>query len=340
MATGPADILLIRLKSIGDILFTLPAVNLVRDCFPNAGLTFLTSSENAPLLRGFVALNNVLTLDRALYRRKNPLAIFAHTLQLVRRLRRSRFSLVIDFQGYGETALLTSLTGAPQRWGTIYRRGRRWAYTSAQPRDDTIHPADWNLQLLQQCGLQPGPIRNQFDLPPDASSAALEFFSQSRLDPDRPTLFIQPFSSSPDKNWVLDKFLAFARHWHTAGLQVIFGGGPADRPALEPVSRAGFPVSAGAPVLTSAGLMSLSQIVLGPDTGLVHLAVALGKRVVMLIPSTAPGSPFPHQHPDWTVVPLAGQPVSSIGVEELVAAVAQALGERAANSLLSTARKA
>src|ERR1043165_9157694 len=135
MATGPADILLIRLKSIGDILFTLPAVNLVRDCFPNAGLTFLTSSENAPLLRGFVALNNVLTLDRALYRRKNPLAIFAHTLELLRRLRRSRFSLVIDFQGYGETALLTSLTGAPQRWGTIYRRGRRWAYTSAQPRD-------------------------------------------------------------------------------------------------------------------------------------------------------------------------------------------------------------
>jgi ADP-heptose:LPS heptosyltransferase len=46
---------LIRLKSIGDILFTLPAVNVIRENFPSAKIAFLTSKENAPLLQGFRA---------------------------------------------------------------------------------------------------------------------------------------------------------------------------------------------------------------------------------------------------------------------------------------------
>jgi heptosyltransferase-1 len=47
------NILLIRLKSIGDILFTLPAVHALRENFPDAKLHFLVSGEHAPLLRGF-----------------------------------------------------------------------------------------------------------------------------------------------------------------------------------------------------------------------------------------------------------------------------------------------
>src|ERR1017187_188309 len=76
-ATIPADpkVLLIRLKSIGDILFTLPAVNAVRDNFPSAKITFLTSKENAPLLCGFRAIDDVIPLDRATLRSGNPLKI-------------------------------------------------------------------------------------------------------------------------------------------------------------------------------------------------------------------------------------------------------------------------
>ena len=99
------NILLTRLKSIGDVLFTLPAVHAVRGHFPGAKITFLVSKENAPLLEGFRDVDEVIPLDRALYHRKNPLAIVPETLSLLRRLRREKFSLAVDFQGYGETAL-------------------------------------------------------------------------------------------------------------------------------------------------------------------------------------------------------------------------------------------
>ena len=97
-------ILLVRLKSIGDIVFTLPAVHAVRESFPKATLVFLTSREHAPILRGFSEIDEVLTLDREVFRRKQWGAIGTSIVALLRGLRRERFSLAIDFQGYGETA--------------------------------------------------------------------------------------------------------------------------------------------------------------------------------------------------------------------------------------------
>jgi len=317
-------ILLIRLKSIGDILFTLPAVHRVRDNFPRARLSFLTSEEHAPILDGFAEVDETIVLDRALFQQRRLKAIWAHTFGLVRRLRRGRFSHVVDFQGYGETALLTWLTGARERWGSVYRDRRAWAYTKGPTRDDRIHPADWNLSLLGQCGLKPGPVRNEFHLPSDSVNSALCCFTEQHLDPARPTLYLQPYTSSRHKNWPLENYLALAAHWRSHSLQIIFGGGPADRLALEPARNDGHVVSAGVPMLTTAGLMKLSTLVVGGDTGVLHLAVAMGKRVVMVVNSTRPRT-FPFGHPDWAVTPRDSQPMSGIEVGAVVKACASAL---------------
>src|SRR5262249_44640997 len=136
-----------------------------------------------------------------------------------------------------------------------------------------------HLLFLERCGMVIGPVRNEFILPTRARAEAEEFFRREKLDPTRQTLFIQPFTSGAHKNWPLEKFRELGLVWKNRGLQVVFGGGPGEREALEPIRQAGFPVSAGAPLLTSAGLMQLSSVVIGGDTGLLHLAVALGKRV-------------------------------------------------------------
>src|SRR6266478_5662729 len=131
------QILLIRLGSLGDVIFTLPAVHLVRTTFPSARITFLIYKEYAPLLEGFAGVDAVMTLDRSRYRSLNPLSICAETFSLLGHIARNRFQLAVDFQGFGETGLLTWLSGAPQRWGSVYRPARRWAYT---------HPVSRNAQ--------------------------------------------------------------------------------------------------------------------------------------------------------------------------------------------------
>src|SRR5437899_8575754 len=100
------NILFIKLKSMGDVVFTLPALDLLRHNFPNARITYLTSAENAPIVACFTEVDEVLILDRKIFKQGKVVAMAAKTFDLIRRLRRGRFSLVIDFQCYSETAAM------------------------------------------------------------------------------------------------------------------------------------------------------------------------------------------------------------------------------------------
>lgn len=325
LAYTPSDILVTRLKCIGDVIFTLPAIHALRENFPAARITYLTSKENRPLIEGFGdAVQEVITIDRSAYHRGNLATIARETFSLLRTLRRRKFSLAVDFQGYGETALLSWLTRAPERWGCVHRPARRFAFTRTIRRERSVHPAQRNVSLLEHCGLPVKSVRNEFILPASAQHEARLLFTRLKLDPAKPLLFLQPFSTSPLKNWPLENYLALANHSRNQGMDVLFGGGPGEAPALEPARRAGFAVSAGAPILVSAGLMKLCTVVVGGDTGLVHLAVAMGKRVVFLAASFRT---HPFQHPDWKITPPDGLNLAGITVPTVIEACTRAFVE-------------
>ena len=328
--TPPQNILLIRLKVIGDVVLTLPACQAVRGQFPAAKISFLTSRENAPLLQGFPGLDEILTLDRAALRGGNPFRALGEITRLFRRLRAGSFDLVIDLQGYGETAWFTRLTGAPQRWGRPARPSRAWAYTLTLPPGSAVHPAAAHLELLQHGGLPAAPAHNHFELPAAARQQAHAFFAAHHLNPDRPTLFLQPFTSGAHKNWGLENYLAIARHWRARGCQILLGGGPGDRPALEPARQEGFAVAAGSSLLLTAGLMEISSVVLGGDTGMLHLAVALGRPVRMLMHQAAPGNPYPFQHREWVVAAPRPEAIREISPAQVNAALAEILNPQSA----------
>jgi ADP-heptose:LPS heptosyltransferase len=313
------NILIIRFKSIGDVVLTLPAVHALRENFPDAKITFLTIRENESLLRGFREVDEVIALDRAALRDKNPLRIFSEIFRMFRSVRAGKFSIAIDLQGYGETAWLARLSGARERWGTVYGRGRAWAYTRGLARQENLHPAEWNLFLLRECGLKIGEIKNQFFLPAEALIAAQKIFAENNFDPAKKTLFLQPFTSSPHKNWPLENFLALARYWRSRGAQIIFGGGPKDRAALESALAEKFLVCAGVPMVVTGGLMQLSTLIVGGDTGMLHLAIAQGKRALMLARDVSPGRPILFQHRDWVITPPnAPADIANISVETII----------------------
>jgi ADP-heptose:LPS heptosyltransferase len=314
----PARILVIRLTAIGDVVLTLPAVSALRQNFPAAKISFLTTKENSELLRGFRDVAEVVTIDRAILRGKNPFRTGGELLRLARRLRVGKFSLVVDLQANGESSWLARLTGAKQRWGFFKKSSRRWAYTESLPHQN-LHPAESNCALLRHCGLKVGEMRNDFSLPSDAQAAARDFFAANKLSTEKTTLFIQPFTSGAHKNWPVENYLAVARHWKSRGVQVILGGGPADRRTLEPARQEGFVVSAGVPLLVTGGIMQLSTLILGGDTGALHLAVALGKGVLMLMHRDMPSSPIPFQHPDWTLTAPDKQPLVELPVAAVLA---------------------
>jgi ADP-heptose:LPS heptosyltransferase len=325
-ARAPKNILLIRWKSIGDVVFTLPALRCLRSNFPGSRITYLTSPEFASLVKSFAVADEILTVDRARLKR------FYHggwkeLLNLWRGLSRTRYEMVVDFQSYGETAWLSWLTRAPQRWGLVHRPSRAWAYTRAVPRDEKAHPVDAQLQVLAEGGLETDPVENVFELPSEKRIEADRRFVEFGLRPDRPTIFIQPFTSTPQKDWPLEKWLALGRRLRDSEIQVLFGGGPADRARLEPAMSERFPVAAGTDLLTSCSLAARCALVIGADTGLLHLANAAGCRVVLMKHLTAKECPY--GHPEWVLTPRqAGVLVAEIELETVLAEILRVLGRK------------
>jgi ADP-heptose:LPS heptosyltransferase len=298
----------------------------LRQNFPAAKITFLTTKENVPLLQGFRDVGAAIIIDRQRFRSRNPLRVAVEFSRLLWQLRTSKFSLAVDLQGNGESAWLTRMTGAKQRWGIVHKSGRGWAYTQSLQRDENRHASERQLALLANGGLKIEGAKNDFVLSPEASTAAHEFFAKHQLTTDKPTLFIQPLTSSLKKNWPLENYLSLAKHWQAKDWQVLFGGGPGDVATLEPARAAGFTVCAGVPLLVTGALMQFSRLIVGGDTGALHLAVAEGKRVVMLMKDDWPGRPHPFRHPEWSLLPPVNRKIATITLEQVIAACEAALG--------------
>lgn len=320
----PKKILFIRWKCLGDVLFTLPALRCVRANFPNSHITYMTSREYASLIENFSGADKIFTIDRERLKRFG-IGGLVEVKNLWRGIVGASYDLVLDFQGYGETAWLSWLTRAPERWGLVHRPSRAWAYTRAVPRDERAHPVDAQLQVLADGGLDISRSENVFELPSERRIAAEKLFFEFGLKPDVPTVFIQPFTSTPHRDWPLEKSLELARRLRDLKIQVLFGGGPADRARLGAVPAEKFPVAAGADLLTSCGLASRCTVVIGPNTGLVHLATAAGCRVVLLNIFNAKECPY--GHPDWMVTPRrAGGSVAEIEVDAVLAEIRRVIG--------------
>ncbi len=224
------NILFIRLKSIGDVFFTLPAVGALRENFPAAKITFLTSGKMPRCCAVFREVNEVIALDRAALRSGNPLqngrGIFPAPAPVARRE---------IFAGGGFSGLWRNrLAGTAYRRAAalgqrLWRRPQLGLHARSDARGHDPSGGVESCNCWPAAAWTASAVKNEFVLPADALAAARQIFRRPTTGPGRPTLFIQPFTSSAHKNWPLENFLAVARHWRRRGVQVIFVGGPADR---------------------------------------------------------------------------------------------------------------
>ena len=123
-------ILLVRLRQIGDVVFTTPAIHALRLRCPTAHITYIVEPVAAPVVRHNPHIDELIVVPK----RRGAGGLLAD-LALARTLRTRRFDLAIDFHGGPRASLLTWLSGAPQRLGYEVA-GRSWMYTQrvARPR--------------------------------------------------------------------------------------------------------------------------------------------------------------------------------------------------------------
>ena len=315
-------ILLVRLRLIGDVVFTTPAIGALRRRFPHAHLTYLVEPPAAPVVRHHPALNELIIAERP-----RGLARWRYDAALARRLRAARFDVAIDFHGGPRSALLTWATRAPQRIGYDLP-GRRWCYTTRVPWTRSLVPPRHSVlnqwDLLTPLGVDaPDRGRDPVTMGEDKAAAASvsERLRAAAIDERAPLIVIHVSAGNPFRRWPATSFATVAATLarENRDRRVIITSGPSEAAAAEAVADEARRLAGdAAPGIVRTGefnlpelrsLVSRAALYIGGDSGPLHLAATTETPVVALFGPTLPERSMPWRDPAVGAVAIDAGPL-------------------------------
>jgi heptosyltransferase-3 len=272
-------ILVTKLRQLGDVLLTTPVFAALRSKFPDAEIIACVAQGTEAMLEGNPHINGVRVVPKSG-------GAFAN-LGFLRRIRRERYSLVLDLTTSDRSAIITAATGAKRR--ITFRTdkgflGRRRCYTETVDAKTAEHTVLRNMRTLQPLGISPEEPRLIFP------TSGAERAAVDRMGLQRGSFFqVHPFSRIPEKNWPV-AFMAETVNAvaHTYGLKpVITGSAAAQEKAeieeLKKLLRCEHLDLSGKLTIKELGAVSeRARFFLGVDTAPMHIAAAVGTPVVAL----------------------------------------------------------
>jgi ADP-heptose:LPS heptosyltransferase len=285
--TTQPRILVIRRRYIGDLVLLGPFLRNLLLHWPDAAVTALVDEGYADILALNPDVGSVLQIPRRGPGRPRL------ELALLRALRSARFSHVFDFDTSDRTAFLTWLTGSSFRAGfrsDRHARCRGLAYTHIQtvpPEEYYAHSiVEYFLRLLPLAGVPVVTRECRIEPRPDDLRRAAAFFPDSRAK----RVLIHPGSRSSYRIWPFERFARIAdRLVAETGAHVALIGGPSEQPLLKNIRDAArMPLTLIPPpadVCVFAAWARKADAILCHDSGPMHIAAAVGTRVVALFGS-------------------------------------------------------
>lgn len=276
-------IALIKPSALGDIIHALPVLTALRVRFPAARITWIVNTAFEPLIRHHPDLSDTLPFDRGAFRGW-PWHSARYALGFAAELQRRQFDLVIDLQGLFRSGLMCLATGAGRRVGfTSAREGSRYAYTDKvrAPGVRRIHAVDRNWKMAEALGV--GDLPRLFHIPIDPGEARAVTAELAGLP--RPWLAVAVGAKWTTKRWWPEHFAELLRRSQARfGGSCIFIGAGEDTTLSHVVMKrlegASHDLTARTSLPRLAAFLSQCDVMVGNDTGPLHLAAALGRPCV------------------------------------------------------------
>jgi lipopolysaccharide heptosyltransferase II len=303
-------ILLVRLRLIGDVVFTTPLVRALRRTYPDAHLTYVVEPMAAPVVHGNPHLDEVIVVPK-----RSGLARWRDDLSCARRLRARRFDMAIDLHGGPRSAWLTWASGAAVRIG--YRMaGHAWMYTHVVERADDLLPRhsvvkQWDL--LAPLGFDAcDPARDAVEMPGDAEADAriARVLRDAGVGPFHQLIVLHVSAGNPFRRWPPEAFAAvvveLARRDPARRFMVT--SGPSDAGAARAiVDRARERLGAAATAVSHGqfdvgelqALAARAAVYIGGDSGPLHIAATTPTPIVALFGPTLAERSMPWRDPTW-----------------------------------------
>ncbi len=291
-------ILIVKVTSLGDIVQAQPVVADLLRAFPGVKVDWAADEVFADVARWNIGIDRVLCAPlRRFKRMRNPSDLRA-IAAAIRELRAARYDVVIDIHGVYKSAIIAFLARSSRRLGyrtcDLGESGAAFAYTERFRRPECDAWRGMRMCVAEVLGyrLEEPPVYNlrvpcAEDSMPTAGVA--------------PVAMLFHATSNEEKKWPASNWASIARELIRSGFRVVLPWGTtSERNEAELIASQ----ASGARVLAPMSVLGMAQgiesasLVVGVDTGFVHLAHALGKRTVMIFAATSPehcGVHAPHR---------------------------------------------
>ena len=287
----PHSVALVRLSAIGDTIHAIPIIASLKRAWPECLVTWVIQPIPYALMRGRPDVADFVLFQR-------DLGVRAYA-DLRRRVKGRRFDLVLDVHPYFKAGIVTRLLDAPIRLGYDRARARdlSWLFTNrrieARPPG---HVQDQYFEFLEHLGV---PIVAEWDFHFTEEERAVRnaFFEPI----ERPVMAVVLSSSRADKDWTLGRYARVidVAEGDLGFRAIVVGGGSSrertDAARLQSLCQAAPGVELRYDLRRLAWILDGSSLVLSPDSGPLHLAVALGTPTIGLYGTPAPKRSGPYR---------------------------------------------
>ncbi len=332
-------VLVIRLRSIGDTVLSTPALFALRRFLPNAQIDILLEDWVAPVLEGSELVDNVIEIGKGSTPR----------LRTALQLRRTKYDVVFNLHGGTTSTFLTRFTGARHRVG--YKNYQYSSFytdllssSSDYWAENKTHSAEQQLALLGFAGV---PVsdrpRSSLKINSVTDAEVDRILNSYGIDEDKFAL-IHPSTAFATKQWAPENYARVAEYLAAAGITRVTIASKAEAATLSGVvesSRVPIYAFDDLSLPQIAALASRAEIFIGNDSGIAHIAAAVGTPTVVIFGS----SNRDHWRP-WTDAPneivyekfdcqpcpgyrceVYGEPrcIQSVSVENVIAAVGRVM---------------
>ena len=288
-------ILILKPSSLGDVIQALPVLRSLKRHFPQSEIFWWIQTDLAPLLDGDPDLAGLILFDRRRWARP---ANWLEIWRSIRSMRAIRFDWVIDLQCLARSGAFAWLANGKLLAGLDEpREGARGFYDLAVRRPSFhTHAVDWYLGVLPALGV---PVCRDFEWLPSRPEAAASLRRKCAM-PSARWIAVQPGARWANKRWPVEFFAETIRRVAAAvdstRFAILGGAGDTDLGAVlaQAVPDRCLDLTGRLTLPEMIECLRACEMIVTNDTGPMHVAAALGKRVVGLFGPTEPRRTGPY----------------------------------------------
>ena len=276
-AFAPVKILIVKPSSLGDIVHSLPVLDVLHRCFPAAEIHWVVAEGFEGILEEHPMLTRVWVIQKDRWKKLTKIqGTMAELTGLFRNLRAERFDCAIDLQGLFRSGLITKATGAPLRIGfREAKEGSTLFYTRKVATEKDTHAVDRYLKIPASLGCDVSGAR--FPFPPFVDAAG------KNVPVEGEYAVMVPGARKPVNRWAATRFGELAAR---LPLRTVVVGSRGDRELADDVVRASRGKAVSLAGMTDTrelvALIRTARLLVSNDTGPMHIAAALSVPVFAL----------------------------------------------------------